>query len=215
MTYCSVVCCRKHKEESCNTETAEKVAACAGAGALAPKSKYVEGNLPTDPIPHRRTEGDPDPYEDLDESWKMTDRMIELMQGSEWLRTELQDSGLRHLILKVVAASNIVGRNEQTEQEQEIEQIKSDYPHFKRFIDKFLVLTGVLERQKEDAEIDMKKWLERESGDTHPLILKPIAGRQKTALSKEDFELPDGDSDDSEGTSSDNSDSSSDSDDSE
>jgi hypothetical protein len=216
MPYCSVVCCRKHKEESCNKETEEKVAASvAGAtptGALPPKSKYVDGNLPTDAVPKRRTDTEFNPYEDLDESWKMNDRMVQLMHGSEWLRTELQDSGLRHLILKVMAASNIVGRNEETEQEQAIEQIKLDYPHYKRFIDKLLVLTGVLERQKEDAEVDMKEWLEREVDDRHPLVLKSIAGRPKIARPKDSDESSDDasgsdDSDDSrsEAMSSDNS----------
>jgi hypothetical protein len=32
----------------------------------------------------------------------MTDEMVQLMH-KEWLRTELQDSGLRHLILNVMA----------------------------------------------------------------------------------------------------------------
>jgi hypothetical protein len=217
VTYCSVVCCRKHKEESCNKETEEKVAAsavgAAKAGALPPKSKYVGGNLPTNAVPKRRTERDSNPYEDLDESWKMTDEMVQLMHGSEWLRTELQDSGLRHLILNVMAASNIVGRDEETEQEQSIEQIKVDYPHCKRFIDKLLVLTGVLERQKEDAEVEMKEWLEGELDDRHPLVLKPIAGRPKIAAQpKDNDESSDDDSDDSssEATSSDDSKSASD-----
>lgn len=211
LTYCSVVCCRKHKEESCNKETEEKVAASAAgaakAGALPPKSKYMGGNLPTDAVPKRRTERDSNPYEDLDESWKMTEQMVQLMHGSEWLRTELQDSGLRHLILNIMAASTVVGENEETEQEQLIEQIKVDYPHCKRFIDKLLVLTGVLERQKEDADVDMKEWLEGELDDRHPLVLKPIAGRPKIALPKDNDESSDGDSDDSssEATSSDSS----------
>jgi hypothetical protein len=178
---------------------------------LPSKSKYVGGNLPTDAVPKRRTETDANPYEDLDESWKINDRMIQLMHGSEWLRNELQDSGLRHLILKIMAASNIVGKNEETEQEQAIEQIKLDYPHYKRFIDKLLVLTGVLERQKEDAEVEMKEWLEGELDDRHPLVLKPIAGRPKVALPKNNEESSDDDSDDSssEASSSDDSDSAS------
>jgi hypothetical protein len=131
----------------------------------------------------------------------MTDGMVQLMQRSGWLRTELQDSGLRQLLIEIATASNICGPNKQTHQEQALQKAKLDYPHFKRFIDKLLVLTTVLERQREDTEIHLADWLSNETAkDAHPLILKPIAGRPKIRVDAKEKEEKDADETDDSGS---------------
>lgn len=213
-TYCSVVCCRTHKE-TCKKETAEKDGPGTSSDANAPtsaqaaKSKYL-ADVPTTTTPSQPVTRDPHAYEDLDDSWKMTNDMTEKMQASAWLRTELQDSGLRHVLAQIANASTICGPNKQTQQEFEIEKAKVDYPHIKRFLDKLLVMTGVLQRQREDGEMNLQAWLENDTEkDAAPLVLKPIAGRPQLAPTKNNAET---DSDGDEGSSSDDSDDSSDND---
>ena len=121
-----------------------------------------------------------DAYEDLDDEWKITDEMKQRLGSSEWLRQELSDGGLRHLILQIYGASNVVASSRSTETEQEclLEQLKSDYPRFERFMDKLLVLAGALERQGQDAERPLNEWLGDEGNDdVNPLLLKPLPGR--------------------------------------
>lgn len=118
-----------------------------------------------------------DDDDDLEEGWKITDAMIEAMEQSEWLKKELKDVGLRHLIMNINRAADVARRNSsKTEQEEELDQTKNDYPPFKTFIDKLLVLTGVLERHGEDENLDMNQWLEKEQDGTTAthLVLKPI-----------------------------------------
>jgi hypothetical protein len=103
------------------------------------------------------------------------------MKRSTWLKNELKDAGLRQLVLKIMRASDLARRNQsRTKQEEELDQAKADFPRFKKFIDKLLVLTGILERHGDGAGIDLDEWLEKEqtvdgsSSDTQ-LILKPIS----------------------------------------
>ena len=119
--------------------------------------------------------------DDLEEGWKMTNSMLEAMKRSTWLKNELKDAGLRQLVLKIMRASDLARRNKsRTKQEEELDQAKADFPRFKKFIDKLLVLTGILERHGDEASIDLDEWLEKEqavdglSSDTQ-LILKPIS----------------------------------------
>lgn len=175
VTYCSISCYRKHKEENC-------VPSLSSNPIEQPKtSKYATiGIVNGNPIPIRKRERSD--FEDLDDDWKMNGEMIQKMQKSDWLRGELADSGLQHLIQRVVFSSNIVGKNNHTEQEFLLENLKKEYPQFKRFLDKLLVITGVLQRQCEDAEMGLSEWLEKDVEDTHPLLLKPLAriGRPQT-----------------------------------
>lgn len=109
--------------------------------------------------------------------------MMDKMDNCDWLRTELQDGGLRQIIHQVCEASNTVAHGQKTHQEVALEQAKSRYPTFERFMDKLLVLTGVLERQEIDEDLD--DWLQRDDADgLGPLALVPIPRKQRAVNTK-------------------------------
>ena len=189
-TYCSIQCCRDHKQRGCS---ANKAPSTTESSQEAPLSKYLPrqelaklAKISTsvsqrDSREHDNDDGDDDDDDDIEEGWKITESMTEAVQNSEWLKNELKDEGLRHLISRIVAAPAFVRRNQKTtKQEDELEQLKTDYPRFKGFLDKMLVVTDVLERHGEAAETDLGEWLQQE-GQTDPaeLMLKPIASEER------------------------------------
>jgi hypothetical protein len=131
--------------------------------------------------------------QDLEPGWKMTDEMRNAMRESSWLRQELADPGLQHLISSVVHASSILptsakhgrfrtnrresgfGSLPTTPQEQLLAQLKLSNPQFRLFIDKLLVTAGVLEVQQ--PQFDLKVWLQGNDCDSPPLQLKPLQRR--------------------------------------
>lgn len=115
-------------------------------------------------------------HDDLDDEWKVMPTMIESMKDSSWLRNELNDPGLRYIIEQIATASNLTRRNQSlTLQEEFLEQVKEKYPRFKVFLDKLLVLTGVLERT-EDGSSDLQQWLAQDNVDVERgLQLKSIS----------------------------------------
>jgi hypothetical protein len=133
-------------------------------------------------------------YDELEEGWKLTDQMVRAMGKCDWLKRELQDESLRQLVALVTAASNAVvkakfsksrrlqGHDDETEQDNVLDLLKSELPHFRRFLDKLLVVAGVLERPPRRAtdgadvpDEDLDDWLERTvATEKEPLTLKPI-----------------------------------------
>ena len=180
--YCSVDCCRRHKEGATDGDGGAD-----GSGCRAPSSAVQAGTTAqTDPaeakpsrygmelekarrllgLPlvsplagssssERRDDGN---YDELEEGWKLTDQMVSAMGKCDWLKRELQDESLRQLVALVTAASNAVvkatfsksrrlqGHDDETEQDNVLDRLKSELPHFRRFLDKLLVVAGVLER---------------------------------------------------------------------
>ena len=67
------------------------------------------------------------------------------VKRSEWLRNELKDGGLRTLISGIVNTSG-------SQKHLALKQAKERYPLFQTFLDKLLVLAGVLQRQEEEEE---------------------------------------------------------------
>ena len=126
-------------------------------------------------------DNDDDENEDLDAGWKITEAMMNEIDKSDWLRSELQDGGLRQLIWEVSSASKrVVHSGTCTHQEALLQNMSTKYPMFRTFLDKLKVLTGILERQgggggggAQDGE-DLKNWLEIEGHDIGPLALKPL-----------------------------------------
>jgi hypothetical protein len=179
------------------------------------KSKYLPSDLlMRDPLQNsiqRRRELDGD-EEEFDEGWKITKEMMDSMDSSVWLKRELQDGGLRHIISNIDAASNRVGASGQTGQEVALDEAKSRYPPFQTFVDKLLTLTGIVERQEGD-EIALEEWLEFNAYELGPLALKPIPRKSRPVLPPEleDSEPEDGSSADDESSSEEASDSSDDS----
>jgi hypothetical protein len=214
--YCSIQCCRDHKERGCS----EKSNKIADGSTKPPQSKY----LPQQELDnltkrseasecHPRQPSD-DEDDDLEEGWKITDSMREAMERSTWLKNELKDLGLRQIIMNIDRASDLSRRNQsKTEKEEELEQAKLDYPRFKRFLDKLMVLTEVLERHGRDENTDLDQWLDKEGLDDEytQLLLKPIDRPSRIAPQDEKSD-DSGESEDDSSSSSSSDDSSSDDD---
>jgi len=181
MPYCSIACCRAHKERGCEEKKEEEKQAVI-------KSKYLPSDLLLrDPLENaiQRRKQVSEEEENLAEGWKITEEMMDKMDNCDWLRTELQDGGLRHIIHQVCEASNTVAHGQKTHQELALEQAKSKYPNFDRFMDKLLVLTGVLERQ--ETGDGLVEWLQREDDDAlGPLALVPIPRKRRAIQTPQD-----------------------------
>jgi hypothetical protein len=105
---------------------------------------------------------------------KLIDEMMCALEQSEWLRKQLQDGGLRDLMRQIVESRD----------NEALRQVQQRFPHFQVFLDKLLVVAGVLEREnnaedgKGEDEIEpLQEWLERDwSQDSAPpqLSLKPL-----------------------------------------
>ena len=126
------------------------------------------------------------------------------LDRSPWLHAELNDGGLRQIINRIVSASDkVVGRghgSQITLQEQELERAKEVYPNFATFIDKLLVLAGVLERQSSTIsesmmELPLGEWLaqhvdpeELQQGLALKPIPRPVAMFEPIPRNKEESE---------------------------
>lgn len=182
MPYCSIICCHKHKEQSCQSVAVLEVV----TSDPAPKSKYLPSDMllrdPNQNALHRRTKLDLDDNDDetVEIGWKITRDMMDSMNQSQWAKQELQDGGLRQIIYEIESASNTVSQSGKTGQEETLERFKNKYPNFRGFLDKLLVTTGVLERQNESE--DMTIWLRRSEDDLGPLALKPIPRRGQAII---------------------------------
>ena len=184
--YCSVACFRIHKNE-CQAEGTEAKAKEESRDTLKSESKdnRYGVDLQTERVPLASIAArDEHAYDDLEEGWKMNQEiMIPKLLGSSWLRNELKDSGLRVLISKIATASNIVGHQQQTQQEEILEFLKEKYPVFQSFVDRLLVLTEVLERQGDDANVSLEEWLKHANVDSSTLHLRTLPRkRRKTTL---------------------------------
>jgi zinc finger HIT domain-containing protein 3 len=182
IAYCSVQCCRAHKEKGCQPNETPVT------------SKYLPPNLllrdiPQNPIPRRKNQDD-----DLEEGWKITDNMKIAMDSSDWLKKELHDGGLRQIIHEICLVSNTVANGGKTHQELALEEAKRNYPSFGTFVDKLLVLTGVLERQHTDT--DLSQWLEED--DLGPLALVSIPRQIRAPLNTTDESCSASDSEESD-----------------
>jgi hypothetical protein len=144
-------------------------------------------HVPQNATPRRQQRED----DDLEEGWKITDKMKTAVDASDLLRKELQDGGLRQIIHQVSSVSDTVAHGGKTHQELAFEEAKRNFPNFETFIDKLLVLTGVLERQ--ETQDDMSQWLEGD--ELGPLSLVPIPRQQRPRLNTPDASCSTSDSD--------------------
>jgi hypothetical protein len=180
-TYCSVQCCRNHKEHGCKTQSetlkasSSSVVPVAGSKYLPKEELLLVAERSCAQNLASRREGS-EICEDLEDGWKITNSMLLAMEKSKWLKTELEDAGLQQIIRKIDLSSAITRKFKSTTKKDEtLDQAKIDYPRFKIFIDKLLVLVGVLERYGKDNDLDLDEWLEKEElDDSAQLILKPL-----------------------------------------
>lgn len=127
--------------------------------------------------------------EELEEGWRITADMMDMMQNSEWLRKELEDGGLRQIIAEIDSAdfedNNSLNNNHRhhtkkpklsaepdlTRREIALMKSKQTNHKFAEFIDKLLLLTGVL--QKDNRSIDTSH------DNDHNFTLVPIQKKKK------------------------------------
>lgn len=114
------------------------------------------------------------PYEEIDEEeegWSITREAKEAMRSSEYIREELADKGLQSLISDIVSSDGgWRGRFDA------LLEAKQNNPQFNRFLDKVLLTTRVLKREK------------MENGETLGFTLAPIDGHkiQRRKTNEED-----------------------------
>ena len=101
-----------------------------------------------------------------------------VLHNSSWLQNEVQDGGLRHLLIKVAAASHNTVQDGKTEQEILLEQLKESNPAFAAFLDKAMVVAGILERQGNEADTNLEQWLEQNTSCPLNVALRPLPRRQ-------------------------------------
>jgi hypothetical protein len=217
-TYCSIACCRKHKQEDglCRQQqTTTKTPSIENSGEILEtviRSKYLcvdelkkiatkkqqqqqtakTNNTESNYVASSRNQLDDDDDDDDEDEWKLTETMIQSMHNSDWLRQELQDIGLKHLITKITSASSTVCRQNnnrarvplnasttyETEQDLQLDALQTNNPLFRQFLDKLQVVTGVLERQGSEGEQCIEEWLLDDSGNhNNYVVLEPLAQR--------------------------------------
>ena len=110
---------------------------------------------------------DDDDDSSLEEGWKITDEMKTALRNSPWLRNELKDGGLRHMVASLVNSekkfkkslrrkhthSSSNRRLPQHHHHDELNSMRQNNQNFDVFIDKLLVLGNVLERPHQQQEI--------------------------------------------------------------
>ena len=183
-TYCCVACCRKHKEEACHS-TAETIHK---DRHLSQKSKYLDVNQTTNEksVPpmqittasNAMNAMNDDRTPEYDEpGFQITTSMVDAMHSSSWLREELKDPGLRHLIREVVdtPATVVNSRTNTTTTHQQVSlsKLQSCNPQFELFLERLLVISGVLEERQDSTDV-ASQWLPSNNLATQSsLVLKP------------------------------------------
>jgi HIT zinc finger len=207
-TYCSIQCCRDHKAKGCSLLTEKP----GSTEVKAETSKYLPQEELTSKVspPQSRNTTTESVDDDLEPGWRITNDMKEALQNSDWLKNELKDVGLRQIIKSITSAPNVAMRHKtKTKQEAELDKAKSDFPEFNRFIDKLLVMTGILERQGACAEVELEEWLKLEKDlPSSNLIIKGEKGRKPFVKIDPKEDVVESSSDDNDDTSSDGEDSS-------
>mmetsp|Transcript_321 Transcript_321/g.537 ORF Transcript_321/g.537 Transcript_321/m.537 type:complete len:290 (-) Transcript_321:1995-2864(-) len=190
LPYCSVKCCKDHKvscdptQRNIGVDTNVKDSNnCSRA-----ISKYVAADeLTRDPLLNsvirkqmlRENEDEPE-----DEGWRITQEMMENIDKNEWLRKELADGGLRQIIAQIDNADDVSlheniawqrhgqhgkrkrllggSGNDYDPSPRELELMKARRlnPNFNNFIDRLLLIAGVLvESDKTTIEQEVATYL--------------------------------------------------------
>ncbi len=202
-------CSKDHKTKHCPaTVNASETAATEGA-ATASNIDLQSQYLPSKVLKHvltprkrtRRTESDDaSDSQDDEPGWNITPEMKKKLQQSTWLRKELQDGGLRHLIGMIDAASD----DDEEEGEEEVDEggskpkyqryksnrgnngsnssisprvlalarTKHSHPKFAAFIDQMMLTAGVLTHADDTAHNTLESLMG--GGGRDGLALAPV-----------------------------------------
>lgn len=202
-SYCSVNCCKKHKE-SCSVVLESSVATSKEQTSKThtsrpQESKYLAADeLTRDPLENaiRRRKICEENEDDVDEGWCITTQMMDMIDNSEWLRKELEDGGLRQLIAEIDCADDVEDQSrnnvrnyrkasklgaepELTQREIVFMRIKQTNPKFSEFIDKLLLVAGVLQKEEDPNESINKALQIGGNGSLEHVTLVPIPKKRK------------------------------------
>ena len=156
--YCSVACCKSHKESSmCVTIGNDP----RGGAPEQIRSKYADHVLPAsevaEKIKRRKAMASRGTEEEEDE-WRLTPKIMSKLDENDWVRNEVRsDGGLRQIIVDIDSASD---------REKALNEAKVKYPMFAKFVKNMLLCAGIL---VEDDEVpgglrlvDTQRQIERE-----------------------------------------------------
>jgi len=221
--YCSIACCRKHKQELCaatavsnnhnnnpavaNGETTtnnnNEVTTNGAAAPRTVRSKYLSDSELQKLLDQQTRAGSSrkrprDDHGSDEPGWSLTSDMIQSLRDSAWLREELQDDpGLRHWVSHIAHASNVCSGNSSnnskqsaaatTPQERLLQETIN--PSLRQFLDKLLVVAGVLERPADD-HTDLEEWLRAPTSHSsrQQLQLKSLPQRRVAAVAAASLE---------------------------
>lgn len=128
--------------------------------------------------------------DDHDEGWRITRDMMDKIDNSSWLRTELSDGGLRQIIAEIDVADDgdeqrkhkkrpKLGAAEPTPCEIALLRAKLKNKKFEHFIDKLLVIAGVLCEDEHPVNDIAKLLIEKEDDNLGTLTLAPIIKKRR------------------------------------
>ena len=170
-----------------------------------PQSKYLPpaayaqaySSSTSQPKKKRMRRSNDDDDSDNDEpGWNITEDMKQMIQHSEWLRKELEDGGLRHLIEQIDAASDVEEDGDDCNSNRRknwgrhtnkngnhgdiskrvltLARTKHSHPKFATFVDRLLLTAGVL---TDGGGRDGEANLFEEGGEVGRLELVPVPRR--------------------------------------
>jgi hypothetical protein len=150
--YCSVACCKLHKENSCSSAPGGNDKAVTTTSSpmptdTIPKSKYL-GQDYIDPLISSRQDRwsssrrGMTKEDEFEEGWRMTPEMEQAILKSDRLRKELADGGLRQMLMDILMDPN---------PQQALEQAKKTNVNFTKFINETLLATGIVEKVAVDG----------------------------------------------------------------
>ena len=204
--FCCVQCSKDHKANHCTGNIAAASAASTSDGVAAARahSNYLpRRELAAQPPRRRRrppptTSGDDGDSHDDEPGWNVTPEMRKRLRESTWLHEELRDGGLRQLIGRIDAASDV----EEPEREEgrrrgdrkgrrggepganisprelELARTRRSHRKFASFVDRLMLTAGVLQAAggRDGERDDVTKALE--GGEVSgPLVLAPARAR--------------------------------------
>lgn len=139
LRYCSVACCRTHKETPCEKKDPRR-AAIAGAGKKRGRGAAADGFFPVPSSIARRHHRDvaqaAQGQKEEEENWPvLTDDMRKALSESKWLRSALEDSTLCSLLTDIDGNPHRVDK---------LREALGHYPDLKGFVDRLLLEVGAL-----------------------------------------------------------------------